>query len=139
MSFQNIRDAFHLFSNDKVLQAHDLLIHHFGPNFKTFISKVSDQDLVLDSNDVDMIRLIYRDGALAKMLLHEFNCSDGWNLCVDKDRAKTYYKRSGQVSQQYFGTGTNSSCIDGVTDDAPLHVIKIEGEIDAPIFNLLSI
>lgn len=86
------------------------------------------------------MQLIYRDGALAKMLLHEFNSSDGWNLCVDKDRAKTYYKRSGQVSQKYFGTsGTNSGHVDGATDDAPLHVIKIEGEIDAPIFNLLSI
>lgn len=121
-----ISRALSLFAKDRVLEAYDLLVERFGDDFRNVVS---------DPSEEEIIGIIYKDGALARMLLREFKSTEGWKACVDKDRTKTFYKKSQAITMKDHANATTAVHDEG----APLHVIKIEGHIDSPVFNLMSI
>lgn len=135
-----VRKAIELFQHDKILDAYDLLKHssiteNSIPSLLMMhqeLSSSSDDDqngLLLSKEEEQLVKLIYKDGALAKMLLYEFSSGDGWNTCVDKDDCKTFYKQTCKIDGGKGGSESEPS----------LHAIKIEGIIETPVFNLMSI
>ncbi|KAL9648089.1 hypothetical protein ABK040_007456 [Willaertia magna] len=74
----------------------------------------SDEDL---TNFDHFVSQIYLDGKLSEKLIKELESNDGWAACIDKDRIKSFYKQKSNG----------------------IHELKLEGVIDAPIFQVLSI
>ncbi|KAL0476596.1 hypothetical protein AKO1_006092 [Acrasis kona] len=63
---------------------------------------------------------IASESAEAKRILDQIDNPNGWQLCADKDDIKTFYKKDER-------------------SNTPLHVVKLEGTVNSPIFNVLSI
>ncbi|EFC45118.1 predicted protein [Naegleria gruberi] len=136
-----IRKSIELFQHDKILDAYDLLKKQYSITENSIssllesresssdIDEQEEQNETLSKEEAELVKLIYKDGALAKMLLSEFSSSAGWNTCVDKDDCKTFYKQTCKIDGGKGGSEAEPS----------LHAIKIEGIIETPVFNLMSI
>jgi hypothetical protein len=70
----------------------------------------------LSSNEI--LENVEVESVEAKRIMHEIESEEGWQLCTDKDEIQTFYRRE---------------------ENEKLHAIKIQGTIDSPMFNVLSI
>jgi hypothetical protein len=61
---------------------------------------------------------VARENEEAKHILREIESEEGWELCADKDDIQTYYRKE---------------------ENEKLHALKIQGTIDSPMFDVISI
>jgi len=74
-------------------------------------------ELNVDEQSKKDLHQILEDGKFAEFLLNEFESGNGWHQCVNKDKMQSFYKDKG----------------------SGLHAVKVQGSIEAPIFQVLSI
>ncbi len=117
-----IRQALDLFENDKTLEAFRLLRNQ-GIKLDRYINdedNSSSNEELSNGNGDDIsqqIKQIVHDGTLAESLIKEFESDDGWKLCVEKDSMQSFYKAKG----------------------SGMHSVKVQGTIQASMFQVLSI
>ncbi|KAL9658442.1 hypothetical protein ABK040_005986 [Willaertia magna] len=105
-----MQEVIELFKKEKVHVAYEKLLKHFNNNLEE----------INWNNYPDVLYEIYKEGKYVNFLLKEFENSDqsnGWELVVDKDEIKTYYK----------------------VKEGGLYAAKLEGFINHSIFDVLSI
>jgi hypothetical protein len=112
---QDLEKIKSLYTREKLFQAADETEKLL---FKLEQHKQDESIAELWKSHESLLETIKRENTEANTLLHELQSEEGWELCANKDNIQTFYRKEAHEK---------------------LHTLKIQGTIDSPMFNVLSI